>query len=57
MVQGNILPRACDDRDPVTVAQALLGKQLVRADDDGVVTGRIIETEAYLAARDPASHA
>jgi 3-methyladenine DNA glycosylase Mpg len=57
MVQGNVLPRAFDDRDPVTVAQALLGKQLVRADDDGVVTGRTIETEAYLAAQDPASHA
>jgi len=57
MVQGNVLPRAFYDRDPMTVAQALLGKQLVREDDDGVVTGRIIETEAYLAAQDPASHA
>jgi DNA-3-methyladenine glycosylase len=57
MVQGNVLPRAFYDRDPVTVAQALLGKHLVRADDDGVVTGRIIETEAYLAVQDPASHA
>ena len=57
MVQGNVLPRAFYDRDPVTVAQALLGKQLVRVDDDGVVTGLIIETEAYLAAQDPASHA
>ena len=56
MVQGNVLPRAFDDRDPVTVVQALLGKQFVRA-DDGVVTERIIETEAYLAAQDPVSHA
>jgi DNA-3-methyladenine glycosylase len=39
------------------VAQELLGKQLLRVDDDGVVTGIIIETEAYLAAHDPASHA
>jgi DNA-3-methyladenine glycosylase len=51
------LPRAFYDRDPVTVAQALLGKQLVREADDGIVTGMIVETEAYLAADDPASHA
>ena len=57
VVQGNVLPRAFYDRDPVTVAQALLGTQLIREDDDGVVTGLIIETEAYLAAQDPASHA
>ena len=44
-------------RDPVIVAQALLGTQLVREHDDGVVTGLIVETEAYLAAHDPASHA
>ena len=54
---GNVLPRAFYDRDPVTVAQALLGTQLIREDADGVVTGLIIETEAYLAAQDPASHA
>ena len=48
MVRRNVLPRAFYDRDPVTVTQALLGKQLVREDGDGVVTGLIIETEAYL---------
>jgi DNA-3-methyladenine glycosylase len=53
----DVLPRAFYDRDPVIVAQALLGKQLVREHDDGMVTGIIVETEAYLAAHDPASHA
>jgi DNA-3-methyladenine glycosylase len=53
----DVLPRAFYDRNPVTVAQALLGTQLVREHDDGIVTGIIVETEAYLAAHDPASHA
>ena len=57
MAQGQVLPRACYDRDPVTVAQELLGKQVVREEEDGVLTGIIVETEAYLAAQDPASHA
>ena len=53
----DVLPRAFFARDPVIVAQALLGTQLVREHDDGVVTGIIVETEAYLATQDPASHA
>ena len=57
MTRWDVLPRTFYDRDPVTVAQALLGKQLVREADDGIVTGIIVETEAYLAAEDPASHA
>jgi DNA-3-methyladenine glycosylase len=57
VARGDVLPRAFFDRDPVTVAQELLGKQLVREDDAGVVAGSIVETEAYLAAHDPASHA
>jgi DNA-3-methyladenine glycosylase len=57
MAKGDVLPRAFYDRDPVLVAQALLGQQLVREHDDGLVTGIIVETEAYLAAHDPASHA
>ena len=52
-----VLPRAFYNRDPVIVAQALLGKQVVREDADGVLTGIIVETEAYLAVEDPASHA
>jgi DNA-3-methyladenine glycosylase len=45
------------DRDPVTVARDLLGKYLVRECDGTVMAGRIVETEAYLAVHDPASHA
>ena len=53
MARCDVLPRAFFARDPVTVAQELLGKQLVREEDSGVLTGIIVETEAYLAAQDP----
>jgi DNA-3-methyladenine glycosylase len=52
-----ILPPSFYDRDPVTVARELLGKLLMRDSDGGMVVGRIVETEAYLAANDPANHA
>jgi DNA-3-methyladenine glycosylase len=57
MARWDVLPRAFYARDPVTVAQALLGKQLVREHDDSVLTGIIVETEADLATHDPANHA
>lgn len=41
------------ERDPTAVAPALLGAVLVC----GCCAGRIVETEAYLAAGDPAAHA
>ena len=51
------LPRDFFDRDPLAVARALLGKQLIRREGGIHARGRIVETEAYLAANDPACHA
>jgi DNA-3-methyladenine glycosylase len=44
-------------RDPRTVARELLGKLLVRRENGKLLTGRIVETEAYLGKNDPAAHA
>jgi DNA-3-methyladenine glycosylase len=44
------------NRDPRRVARALLGKLLVRKMGGVILTGRIVETEAYLGAGDAASH-
>ncbi len=51
------LPRAFYDRDPRTVARELLGKLLIRREHALTLAGRIVETEAYLGAIDPGSHA
>jgi DNA-3-methyladenine glycosylase len=45
------------DRDPVTVAQELLGMNLVHVSRGVKRVGRIVEVEAYLGPRDLASHA
>jgi len=52
-----ILPRSFFNRDVVVVAEDLLGKLLVRRSRAGMCVGRIVETEAYLAAGDSACHA
>ena len=50
------LPRRFYDRDPVTVAQELLGMHLVHVARGVKRVGRIVEVEAYLGPRDLASH-
>ena len=44
-------------RDTAVVAQGLLGKAIVRRLGHQVLTGRIVETEAYYGEKDPASRA
>ncbi len=56
MNRTRVLSRPFFDRDPVTVARELLGKLLLHDDAGQLLVGRIVETEAYLAADDPASH-
>jgi DNA-3-methyladenine glycosylase len=52
------LPRSFFSRHPRIVARQLLGKLLVRRADRGhLLVGRIVETEAYLGAKDLAAHA
>lgn len=44
-------------RDALIVAKELLGKILVREVNGEIISGRIVETEAYIARLDKASHA
>jgi DNA-3-methyladenine glycosylase len=53
----SVLPASFYDRDPEQVARELLGKQIWRQSRGGLVGGRIVETEAYLASGDTACHA
>ncbi|MGH9457753.1 MAG: DNA-3-methyladenine glycosylase [Thermoanaerobaculia bacterium] len=51
------LPKSFYRGEPVAIARALLGCVLQRRVDGDLLTARIVETEAYLGANDPASHA
>ncbi|MBI1803820.1 MAG: DNA-3-methyladenine glycosylase [Ignavibacteriae bacterium] len=51
------LPRSFYRRPTLTVAKDLLGKHLVRKLGRSTLIGKIIEVEAYLGEKDPASHA
>ncbi len=52
-----MLPVSFFQRDAATVAEELLGRIMVSGAGTRRVLGRIVETEAYLGAPDPASHA
>jgi DNA-3-methyladenine glycosylase len=51
------LPRRFFVRDSVVLARDLLGRVLFYKTPEGLLAGRIVETEAYTGAADPASHA
>jgi DNA-3-methyladenine glycosylase len=54
--RATLLKPAFFNRDPRRVARSLLGKLLIRKTPHGILSGRIVETEAYLGQGDAAAH-
>ena len=52
-----MLDRKYFSRPTLEVARSLIGKYLLRNDEQGLVAGRIIEVEAYVGPEDKACHA
>ena len=51
-----ILERSFYQQEVMTVARELLGKILIHESTEGVTSGRIVETEAYMGPEDQAAH-
>ncbi|MEM3550210.1 MAG: DNA-3-methyladenine glycosylase, partial [Candidatus Bathyarchaeia archaeon] len=49
-----VLPKEFYERDPAVVAKEMLGKILARKLGFEVLSGKIVETEAYYGENDPA---
>lgn len=57
IMPDKILSRRYFSRPTIQVARSLIGKYLVRAIDGRILTGKIVEVEAYVGPEDKACHA